>query len=70
MNSVQNPYDIMDLEDVTSHSLTKVLMFEEADFIKYSASLFCHNPSRQQRGHLNTTRKKPKYIKRDKSVGK
>ena len=36
MNSVQNPYDIMDLEDITSESLTEVLMFETADLIRYS----------------------------------
>lgn len=37
MNSVQNPYDIMDLEDVTSESLTEVLMLEAADLIRYYA---------------------------------
>lgn len=64
MDSVHNSYDIMDHEDVTSESLTEFLMLGAADFIRYSVSWFCHNPSGQHRGYLKTTRKTKIYQKR------
>lgn len=69
MNSVQNPYDIMDLEDVTSESLTEVLMLEAADLIRYYA-LGLVITLQDSKENISRQPVKPKYTKIQKSVGK
>lgn len=66
MNSVQNPYDIMDLEDITSESLTEVLMFETADLIRYSV-LGLVITLQDSKAYISRQPVKPKYTKRQKS---
>ena len=59
----------MDLEDVTSESLTEVLMLEAAYLIRYSA-LGLVITLQYSKEDISRQPVKPKYIKRHKSVGK